>query len=68
MTINISQGQSLDVVGVWLEEPVFIHGYNYMLQHPGRNPSNIRFATLPIPGFPFNSTKNIVYREVLLNF
>lgn len=30
MTINGAQGQTLDYVGLWLEEPVFRHGQLYV--------------------------------------
>ena len=55
VTIDTNQGQSLHVAGVWLEEPVFTHG-TYVASSREGNPSNVRFATIAIPGFPFNLT------------
>jgi len=62
MTINKAQGQTLQRVGVFLEEPVFGHGQLYVAASRVRHPDNIRFATHG--GVP--CTRNVVYREALL--
>ena len=67
MTINKVQGQTLDRVAVWLEQPVFSHGQFYTAASRVRNPENIRFyvnedhdATSSV-----KTTRNFVYREAL---
>lgn len=42
MTINKSQGQSFDSVGIHLESPVFAHGQLYVALSRCRNPNNIK--------------------------
>ncbi|EPB69310.1 hypothetical protein ANCCEY_11605 [Ancylostoma ceylanicum] len=59
MTINKSQGQSFNRVGVYLPEDVFSHGQLYVALSRGRTPVGIKVQT------PFSSVKNIVYEEVL---
>jgi len=44
MTINKSKGQSLERVGVWLEESVFSQGQLYVACSRVGDPSNIKFA------------------------
>ena len=64
MTINKSQGQTLQRVGVYLRDPVFTHGQLYVAASRIFHPQNIRFA---VAADSFNKTKNVVYREVLLD-
>ena len=64
MTINKSQGQSLGVVGVWLEEPVFSHGDLYVATSRVGNPDNIRYSIKISKDIPSNATKNVVFKEV----
>ncbi len=42
MTINKSQGQSLDICSIILEESVFAHGQLYVALSRCRNPNNIK--------------------------
>jgi ATP-dependent DNA helicase PIF1 len=64
MTINKSQGQSLERVGVWLEESVFSHGQLYVACSRVGDPSNIKIAVKKHNDYPQNATRNVVYKEV----
>ena len=66
MTINKSQGQTLQNVGVWLNEPCFAHGQLYVCISRVGSPNCIKFAIPKIEGRPRNVTNNIVYKEVLI--
>ena len=70
MTINKSQGQSLERVGVYLPEPVFGHGQLYVALSRSNNPNNVKiFMEMKAAKQGFINdkyiTKNIVYREIL---
>ena len=62
MTINKSQGQSFNIVGVDLRTPVFTHGQFYVAM--SRTSSTEGLHVL-IPGDRARKTSNIVYPEVL---
>lgn len=61
MTINKSQGQTLKIVGVNLDQPVFSHGQLYVALSRVRSPSEL----FVFCGEDMRHTKNIVYFEVL---
>ena len=63
MTINKSQGQSVNFVGIDLRTPVFSHGQLYVAL--SRCTSFDRISVL-LPGREEDSTTNIVYPEVLI--
>ena len=71
MTIHKSQGQTLDTVGIRLQDPIFAHGQLYVALSRATNPNNIRIA-VDISAQPTDNiespplTENIVYHEVLL--
>lgn len=44
ITINKSQGQSYDIVGIFLDEPVFGHGQLYVALSRGREANNIKIC------------------------
>lgn len=62
ITINKSQGQTLKVVGIWLEEPVFTHGQLYVAASRVGSPNSVKFA---VKESHDGMTRNPVYREVL---
>ena len=60
MTINKSQGQSLNVTGIDLRDECFSRGQLYVAMSRAENPKN-----LYVLADENNSTKNIVYAQVL---
>ncbi|KAG7987410.1 hypothetical protein I3843_03G132500 [Carya illinoinensis] len=63
MTINKSQGQTLDFIGIYLPQPVFSHGQLYMALSRAKTASTIRILLRPVSTerSEKNYTKNIVY-------
>jgi hypothetical protein len=70
MTINKSQGQTLNVVGVYLPKSVFTHGQLYVAFSRVGSPGAVKVFVLngcrdAEDGVPAGVyTKNVVYREV----
>lgn len=71
MTINKSQGQTLDKLGIYLPEPVFGHGQLYTAMSRVKRRCDVQFKIFPGPeqgNLIQNSakvfTKNIVYKEI----
>ena len=62
MTISKSQGQTLDFVGLWLDEPLFTHGQLYVAMSRVSSPHNIKISLNAT-----KTTRNVVYKSVLLN-
>ncbi len=68
MTINKSQGQSFDKIGLFLPEPVFGHGQLYVAFSRVRSKDSITVKVIPNPtnkNQTVGKTKNIVYKEIL---
>jgi ATP-dependent exoDNAse (exonuclease V) alpha subunit len=62
MTINKSQGQTLNQVGIYLSQPVFSHGQLYTALSRATSHQNVRVL---IGNGETCQTRNIVYNEVL---
>ena len=65
MTINKSQGQSLNKIGVYLPEPVFGHGQLYVALSRATSPHGLKVLIKKRENQPPNVTKNIVYKDFL---
>ena len=65
MTINKSQGQSLNQVGVYLPDSVFTHGQLYVAISRATSHSCLKFLIQNTEDIPNNYTKNIVFKDVL---
>ncbi|CAN0897217.1 ATP-dependent DNA helicase PIF1 [Linum grandiflorum] len=64
MTINKSQGQTLEHIGVYLPTPVFSHGQLYVALSRVRSACGIHIALEAASTHPPNTTRNIVYHEI----
>ena len=67
MTINKSQGQSLDKVGLYLPRSVFTHGQLYVAVSRVTSPKGLHVLIDSDSGGSSNVTANVVYEEVFYN-
>ncbi|RYR69141.1 hypothetical protein Ahy_A03g015674 isoform B [Arachis hypogaea] len=67
MTINMSQGQSLSHVRLYLPKSVFTHGQFYVALSRVKSRSGLRILILNEDGNPKSSTTNVVFKEVFNN-
>ncbi|KAF8102734.1 hypothetical protein N665_0196s0027 [Sinapis alba] len=67
MTINKSQGQSLERVGLFLPRPVFSHGQLYVAVPRVKSRKGLKILIADKDGNPEESTMNVVYKEVFQN-
>ena len=63
---NKSQGQTLQRVGVWLNDPCFAHGQLYVCMSRVGSPKNIKFAIAQADNNLDYLTRNVVFKEVLV--
>ncbi|XP_071688036.1 uncharacterized protein [Rutidosis leptorrhynchoides] len=68
MTINKSQGQSLELVGLYLPKPVFSHGQLYVAMSRVTHPDGLKIVMVNelYDGLQ-NHTRNVVYKETFTN-
>ncbi|XP_058775184.1 uncharacterized protein LOC131649437 [Vicia villosa] len=64
MTINKSQGESLDTVGLYLPTPIFIHGQLYVAISRVTNKNGLKILIHDNDDDPRSTTTNAVYKEV----
>ncbi|CAL1402188.1 unnamed protein product [Linum trigynum] len=63
MTINKSQGQTLEKVGIYLPEPVFSHGQLYVGVSRVKSAKGLRILIQNPAEIPYDYTRNIVFTE-----
>ena len=62
-----SQGQTLQNIGVWLNDSCFAHGQLYVAVSRVGCPSKIKFAIRKLHGSPSTATRNVVFKDVFKN-
>ena len=66
MTINKSQGQTLDFVGLYLPSPVFSHGQLYVAMSRVKSPHLLKVYIEGLSEGGTSTTQNVVYPEVFM--
>lgn len=67
MTVNKSQGQSMDNVGLYLPRAVFGHGQFYVAISRVTSPDGLHILIVDDSGKSSNITANVVFEEVFYN-
>ncbi|XP_074352666.1 uncharacterized protein LOC141691811 [Apium graveolens] len=67
MTLNKSQGQSLDTVGLYLPRSIFSHGQLYVAISCVTSPEGLHILIDDDNGKSTNITSNVVFEEVFYN-
>uniref|UniRef100_A0A0D3D015 ATP-dependent DNA helicase n=1 Tax=Brassica oleracea var. oleracea TaxID=109376 RepID=A0A0D3D015_BRAOL len=67
MTINKSQGQTLENVGLFLPKPVFSHGQLYVALSRVKSRSGLKILITDKEGKPHTKTTNVVYKQIFQN-
>ncbi|XP_042756206.1 uncharacterized protein LOC111919619 [Lactuca sativa] len=65
MTINKSQGQSLNKIGIYLPHPIFSHGQLYVALSRATSAAGLKILIKRQEDQPSNCTKNIVFSNFL---
>lgn len=63
MTINRSQGQTLNNIGIYLPKPVFCHGYLYVVVSRTTSIKGLKILIHDNEKKQSNNTHNIVYKQ-----
>ncbi|XP_074345441.1 uncharacterized protein LOC141684401 isoform X3 [Apium graveolens] len=63
MTVNKSQGQTVQNVGLYLPDPVFGHGQMYVAVSRVTSPNGLKIVTVDDNEVTKGYTKNIIHRE-----
>ncbi|CAN1250922.1 ATP-dependent DNA helicase PIF1 [Linum perenne] len=64
VTINKSQGKTLEHIGIYLPNPVFSHGQLYVALSRARSVEGVHISIQNDANIPETSTRNIVYKEI----
>ena len=67
MTINKSQGKSLQTVGLYLPNHVFSHGQLYVALSKAKSVDGLKIIILDKNKHPTDITTNVVYIEAFQN-
>jgi ATP-dependent DNA helicase PIF1 len=67
MTINKSQGQSLDYLGLYLPRDVFSHGQLYVALSRVKSKEGLKILIHDQSKTPINHTTNVVFKEIFQN-
>ena len=67
LTINKSQGQTLDLVRLYLLKPVFMHRQLYVIMSQVTSPQGLKILIIDDDGKATNKIKNVIYKEIFEN-
>ena len=67
MTLNKSQGQSIDKIGLYMENEIFTHGQLYVALSRVKSPNGLYILIHDSVNKYPQYIKNIVYKEILQN-
>ncbi|PKA65602.1 ATP-dependent DNA helicase PIF1 [Apostasia shenzhenica] len=65
MTINKSQGQTLQHISLCLQTPIFSHGQLYVALSRASSAHSLKVLLSNNHDIPYSFTRNIVYKDLL---